>query len=362
MENLNSPCSTIRRTNGQSFLTRSRHKVTSLAIALTMVLTLLGGSVSSALAHDATPDTGIASPAALGDLRLEDAVNALIAAQGEDGGFLGFSGESDPGTTIDAIFALAAAEEAGLDTGDSIERAIAYLEPVAVEYAAIGLGQQAKLVLAIDAAQRDATDFAGTDFWEVFETTEFETGIIGQGFFDHSLATLAAVAVESESDIIFATVLVNWQLPDGSWGFESNAVEGEGDVNTTALAVQALVAAGLGDDPAVDAALDYLAAARATDGGYGYAPAATPEENESDANSTALVIQALLAVGMDPSEEPMASDIAALATFQNESGSFRYNDDMPDDNLFSLVQAILAAAGAPDPVFDDVDTAADLAA
>jgi hypothetical protein len=295
----------------------------------------------------------------VGDFRLDDATAALMAQQGEDGGFLGFSGETDPGTTADAILALVAAEQAGVETGDSVPQALAYLEEAGLAYAEIGAGQRAKLVLAVEAAGGDAFDFAGTDLWAPIENAEFEGGIAGQGFFDHSLVTLAAVAVGSERANEFATSLIDGQLEDGSWGWASDAAVGEGDTNTTALAVQALVAAGRADDPAIEAALTYLEAARGTDGGYGYQPAATPEEIQTDSNSTALVIQALLAVGLEPDDEPLASALAALAAFQNESGSVRYNDETPEDNLLSLIQAIPAAAGVPYPVFDDVE--ADLA-
>lgn len=357
-----SPDAAVLRRTGWLRPLRARQLFYSLTLAVALLLALAAPTIEAAHTQDATPGAGAATPAIASGFRLADATTALIAQQGDDGGFLGFSGEPDPGVTTDALLALVAAETAGLDTGESIERALAYLETTGLAYAEVGDGQRSKLVLAVAAAGGDPFNFAGTNLWEPIENTLFETGIVGQGFYDHSLATLAAVAVGSERATEFATVLVNWQLPDGSWGFAADATEGEGDTNTTALAIQALVAAGQGDDPAIDRALDYLESAQGSDGGYGYAPAATPDAIETDSNSTALVIQAFLAVGMEPSQEPLASALTALAGFQNESGSVRYTDDQPEDNLFSLVQAIPAAAGLPFSVLAHAEPVAALAA
>jgi hypothetical protein len=69
-----------------------------------------------------------------------------------------------------------------------------------------------------------------------------------------------------------------------------------------------------------------------------------------DANSTAVAVQALIAAGEDPAATEWQNAAGALLAFQNPSGAFRYSHDTPEDNLFATVQAIPAAAGLSFPL------------
>src|SRR5690606_25379196 len=96
---------------------------------LTTLLLLVFSSLAPAAitAQDSTPDVSpVASPVTVSGV--EGAVAWLIDQQQEDGSWLGFSGEPDAGTTIDAVLALAAADEAGIDVGDSIDLALGWLD------------------------------------------------------------------------------------------------------------------------------------------------------------------------------------------------------------------------------------------
>src|SRR5262249_34696754 len=108
-----------------------------------------------------------------------------------------------------------------------------------------------------------------------------------------------------------------------------------------------LVAAGQGSDPMVTKALDYLKSTQTPSGGFPFQPGQTPK---GDANSTAIVVQAILAVGQDPASADWKNAAAALAVFQNPSGAFRYTDAQPADTLFATVQATPAIAGQPYPI------------
>ncbi len=325
-------------------------------VTITMTLAMLAGLVAPAAAQDATPGatpvsgTPVAGVLGLGDADISAAVAAMLAVQAEDGGFIGFSGESDPGVTTDAVLALAAAEQAGVDSGTAIDDALGYLEETGAAYAETGDGQRAKLVLAVEAAGDDSADFGGADVWAPIEGGDDTAPLVEGGAFNLSLVVLAAVAVDSERTDELTQLLVEQQVADGSWAFSPDAVPGDGDSNTTALAIQALVAAGDVEDPAIETGLSYLQTARAVDGGYGYSPSADGSPVVPDANSTALVVQAQIATLVDEDDLAFAADAVALATFQNESGQFRFTDDMPDDNLFSTVQAIPAIAGLPLPI------------
>jgi hypothetical protein len=286
----------------------------------------------------------------------------LLGQQADDGGFVGFSGETDAGTTVDAVLALAAARQAGVDVDVDLEPALAYLGQgdVALVYAQTGAGQAAKLVLALTAAGADPRNVNGVDPYSLALAGQDDaTGFYGFGAFDHALVMLAMVAVGDEVPEEAVSRLVNAQLEDGSWAFDGSEAEGAGDTNTTAIAVQAMAAAGFADGRDVLQALDYLRSAQVTGGGFSYQPA---DGAAADANSTGIVVQALIAAGQDPASPAWNDAQGALLGFQNESGAFRYMEDPPDDNLFATVQAIPALAGAAFPIGQGADVATPIAA
>ena len=117
------------------------------------------------------------------------------------------------------------------------------------------------------------------------------------------------------------------QLADGGWAYSGST----GDVDMTAMAVAALAPYYLAGDEdvvsAVNAALVFLRAAQNADGGFG-----TAAGEETNADSTAMVIVALCALGIDPAEQwaaesgetPMSA-LLALAT--DELDGFTYGGE-----------------------------------
>lgn len=118
------------------------------------------------------------------------------------------------------------------------------------------------------------------------------------------------------------------------------------DTNSTAMAAQGLAA--YGQRPHRTSVLSSLDAVRSADGGFGFL--AAPGQ-PSDPNSTALAIQAILAEGGSP-----GSAYAALASYQlgcddPAAGAFYFPiGDSRDANLFATVQAVPAAAGKTFPL------------
>jgi hypothetical protein len=129
------------------------------------------------------------------------------------------------------------------------------------------------------------------------------------------------------------------QTPDGSWGFNGDPTAGTGDSNTTAVAVQALVAID-GDPALIQAGLAYLETLQDDRGAIAYDNNFPPLTG--DANSTALAVQAFVAAGADPSGLPGGDLLAALGMFQNPSGAFQFQPAYPDDSLLATVQAVPA--------------------
>jgi hypothetical protein len=141
-----------------------------------------------------------------------------------------------------------------------------------------------------------------------------------------------------------ADYLMAHQTTDGAWNFMGDTAALSGDTNTTALAIQALVASGRKDD--TGAALAYLQRVQNTDAGWPYQNP-SPYGTETDANSTAAVLQAIYAVGQGaPDWFIEGSDpLGALLALQNANGSFSYQGSFPGDNALATIQAIPAAAG-----------------
>ena len=167
----------------------------------------------------------LARPVAAAPGGLPAAVAWLAAQQGADGGFVGYSGKSDPGATTDAVIALGAARQAGVGVDRPLAAALAYLAKNGRGYAAAGPGQQAELVLAAVAAgvapdafgglQPAASPTAGT---AVGATPEIAIpGLYGDDLFDHALVLLAMAASGETIPPAAIDVLRQTQQPEGGW-------------------------------------------------------------------------------------------------------------------------------------------------
>lgn len=326
------------------------------AVLLTvLVVLLIVGSIAvgqpPAMAQPASPVPADPGP----DPGLVLAVEYILGQQAEAGGFAGPGGELDPGITADAIIALRAAGQQGVDTDAAIERAIAYLETDGAAYAEMGAGQAAKLAMALIAGGTDPRTFGDGDFIARLTATPATpvatpmavTGLYGESVYNHALVMLASsAAAESVPDGAIEALRAT-QIEDGSWAFAGTTEPGTGDSNTTALVIQALVATGNGDDPMIDAALAYL---RSVQNEFGQVLFQAGQAEMADANSTALTLQALIAAGQDPTSPEWGNIARGLTVFQNISGAFRHSDATPQDNLLATLQAVPALAGYALPV------------
>jgi len=291
----------------------------------------------------------LASPAlAASDGAAEQGLNWLKGQQNSDGGFSnGFSPESSLAVTADAIIALAAG---GQDAGavQSAEGA----SPLDFVYGQVqagqaeGVGMQAKVVIALVAAGLNPSNFAGRDLvGQIKAAYDADSGSYGSSIFDQALVLLALANAGQAVPEGAVDYLLAYQTTDGAWNFMGDTAALSGDTNTTALAIQALASAGRKDD--TGRALDYLRRIQNDDGGWPYQnPSAYG--TETDANSTALVLQAIYAVGQTPGDwySGGTDPLGALMALQNASGSFSYQASFPGDNILATVQAIPVAAGA----------------
>jgi hypothetical protein len=271
---------------------------------------------------------------------VEEALVWLRRAQLADGGFSsGFSEGSDIGATADAVIAIASAGESPATWNVSGVSPIDFLQAHASEVTAPGLA--AKVALALTAAGEDPSDLGGVNLLAVIaDGFAPSTGFYGGGPYDSALAILALSQGAADAPPEAVAGLLRARHPDGSYAFDGAMTPGSGDSNTTALAVQALLASGAGQETLPS--YGYFRQSQNPDGGWTYQkPSAFGEE--TDANSTALVIQALLAGGQDLSQwdDPQS----ALQALQQPSGALAFNAATPGDNALATLQAIPALAG-----------------
>jgi hypothetical protein len=216
----------------------------------------------------------------------------------------------------------------------------------------------AKEALAAIDAKLDPTAFGGHDLLTALDATfDSTTHAYGDGqTYTQSLAILALVAAADAGHPLPAgavTELIAAQDTDGSWDFQGvkDAVGG-GDTNSTAIALEALVAAGTPtSDASITSALAYLHAQQLSDGGFPYSAAfGSPF---SDPDSDANVIQGLVAAGENPSAPSWTkSDHTALTnllTFQSKTnGGFTFPGN-PGPDAFTTSQVPAGLAKVPFP-------------
>jgi hypothetical protein len=279
---------------------------------------------------------------------LQDGVDWLVSQQGDDGAWVGFTGESDPGVTIDAVLALTAAANAGIEV--DLTSASQYLNENGREYVKSGVGQAAKMVQVAVALGENPEEFAKINAvrWMLGESDESTTRY-GAGTYDTALVILALDAIGEAPPSTAVRWMKRQQLDDGSWSFDGTRVAGNGDTNTTAIVIQALFAIEQSRGQSIPRALQYLRDTQLEQGfPFQFGPDAV-----QDANSTALVVQALIAAGEDPSSPEWQNVYGAMLAFQTADGSFSYQLEPLEANLFATVQVLPALASQPFPILAD---------
>jgi hypothetical protein len=305
----------------------ARKRTLTLTMALALILIL-------ALALPAWADAG-------------DAVAWLKTQQNADGGF--GSPESTVGATADVMLAVAATGADPLAWSQDGNTPYSFL---AANAASInGVGDMGKVILALTAVGKSPRQLEGVDLVQRLEATLGGDGGYGDSGMvnDQAYALLALASARRPIPDAAVNYLLERQIADGTWSWNGDTTAGAGDNNTAAFAILALLTAGVpADHPQIVATLDHFRGQQNADGGFPYI-SPSPYGTDSDSNSTAVVMWALVATGEDPAGNAWkiqgqdgTSPLDRLRAFQNESGAFRWQDAIAGDNMMSTLQAPIA--------------------
>jgi len=266
------------------------------------------------------------------------------------------------------LFAIAAAA-AGYDpkalTAPSGVSVMSYLAanvagacpaPPADPATSAGAGDCGELIQAVVAAGEDPTAFGGVDLVSLLGGYyDPGTGEYGDGeAFTQALAIQGLVAAGAPVPAAAVQFLVSAQDSDGGWDYRDDRDDPNAatdydasDTNSTSMVLMALDAAG---DHGRDAGgLAWLAGQQDGDGGFPYQAGAG-----SDPDSTALVVQAIVATGGDPVAAAWTvageTPLGYLEATQDQDGGYTYPGNTgPDPFTTAEVPAALERLAFPIP-------------
>ncbi|MBN1136693.1 MAG: terpene cyclase/mutase family protein, partial [Anaerolineae bacterium] len=288
---------------------------------------------------------------------ISQALAYIATKQLDDGGIEGWTpGAADEFTTIKAVMALGAARQpVSTMTSGGGNTPLDFLAGQAITYThdvtgTLFPGRAGMLAVAVVAGDGDAYDFGGMDLiHELTGTYHAATGAYSTtakagfssgaaGTINQVWAILGLAAAQEPVPAGATDFLVGLQEPDGGWGWGS----GVGDVDTTSLVVQALLASGnlAPTHQKVQEGLDFLRANQADWGGW-------EAWGAPSADSTASAVQAIVAAGYTPATESWAASPnpqTGLAGLQAPDGSF-------GGNALGTAHAIAGLAEAPLPIW-----------
>jgi prenyltransferase beta subunit len=268
----------------------------------------------------------------------------LAKAQNTDGGF-----GSSPGTASGALYTGWAS--LGLASSGRNPRDVERRGHSAIDYIRSGarqirdVGEVERTILVLGASGLSARDFAGRDFVARLNSYRRADGSFS-GFVSYTaFGILSLRAADAGGTNKPARWLAKQQNDDGGFGLAPGA---QSDVDNTGAAIQALVAAGRRGP--VDDAIGYLRGAQNGDGGFGQF-----EGRTSNAQSTAYAVQGLVAADRNPGRFRKSgnSPIGYLRARQNGDGSVDYSRVSAQTPVWVTAQAVMALRRKPLP-FDAV--------
>jgi hypothetical protein len=350
---------------------RARRGLRALAVITAIAMTLIGTSSGTA---------GAVSPSNV--LRAQQGAQWLANQITHNGGVLQDFGKADP---VDTAYAVIGLRATGVDKPASDEALAALKTKLGTDLDTGGhasAGALAEYLMAAVSGGQDPRHFGGTSaannlvsrLLATARTSGPDKGLFGasdptfDGAFRQGLAleALKAAGVAASDPRVSAAIswLTGQQCANGMWeAYRAHPLRAcpaanpktfaGPDTNSTSSAVQGLAV--WGKFPRATSTLSSLQNSQSRDGGF---PLVATKNQPSDPDSTALVIQALLAERSAPTsarwKKGTNSPFTALASFQlgctsPDFGAFIFPGSSTA-NIFATVQSVPAMAGKTLPV------------
>jgi len=271
------------------------------------------------------------------------ALDWLRSQQNSDGGFGSVS------SSVEAALAIGSNHEAAKDwrIASDAKTLADYLTTQSESYSRLSAASAGKLSVAMVKSGMRYPDNAKKP----------------NAYYDNANGQFGDGSALNQSWALLGTLALEETVPDDAISYLKSIVknnEGWGwsldrgvDTNTTALALQSLLANHeMSCQPLIRSVLAYLHKAQNDDGGFPYDLKST-SSTPSDADSTAYVLQALYALGEDPTSDAWKkngnSPLDFLTSLQLSDGSFKWTAKEDGDKLRATQQAIPALLGRPMP-------------
>ena len=293
------------------------------------------------------------APAARADDPVSHAIAWLHTQQLADGSF------GSDRVTADVVYVLALAGEdpGGPAWTPGSTSALTALGKAVPTYVSQGAGQAGKVARAVAAAGGNPRDFAGMDIISVIKQAyDPATGRYHPTqLFHHTLAVEALFQAGEPVPSAALNALLAAQLPNGGWSWafpEPDKPLPQPDVDSTGRVLQLLASMmGVKAPEAYARAAQYLFAWEEA-GGWSTGNLNPP--GPPNANSTALAIAGLRAVGYDPQSVCFRRGglgaESVLLTYQEQSGRFVYHIGQPGSQESQLMATVDALVGLLQPM------------
>ncbi|HEY2217428.1 MAG TPA: prenyltransferase/squalene oxidase repeat-containing protein [Solirubrobacteraceae bacterium] len=292
---------------------------------------------------------GLARPAPAAAASLNSELGYLARAQNPDGGYGATTSQhSSELYTAWVAMGLAASgrnpssvRRDGHSLLDSLRGQATTLE---------SLGDVERTVLAAHACGASPYSFAGRNLVAEVLRARTSDGSFARQVNLSAFAVFALRAAGHSSRFSPIAKAAGWierqQNSDGGFGFGGRG--SRSDVDDTAAALQALTDAGARQRRVLSLAAGYLTRSQNVDGGF-------PQElgGESNAQSTAWAVQGLIAAGVDPSSvrrKGGRSPVGYLESLLAPDGSIRYSRTSAQTPAWVTAQSLIALAGKTFPV------------
>jgi hypothetical protein len=269
----------------------------------------------------------------------------LLAAQNPDGGF-----GASPGAGSSQLYAGWTA--LGLAAAGSDPQDVAHGGTSLIDYIGSGLGSATdpgsveRTILVVRAAGLSPDSFAGHNLIAALEHDIRPGGSVSGQVNLTAFAVLALRSAGIRPPAATLGWLVRQQDADGGFNFAGRG--GTSDPDDTGAALEALAGSG---GPAVAharaRAVRFLRRQQDPDGGFASLPGAG-----SNAQSTAFVVQGLLAAGVNPSSVRRrgASPLDYLRSLIAADGHVRYSRGADQTPVWVTAEALMALDGKPLPL------------